>query len=484
MTSTNTAKIARSSLWLTASYMLAKCSQLISQIVLSRILSPTDFGVWAMVLTATTLSALFRDAAIAQVLVLRGLDDKKLVNAVYSLGVNVSIGMFFLQAAAGLPLSQFFNVPMVWSLTACVAAVFLIGAGAGSHGAVLAREMKFKELAICDAAAGVARLSGAIGCAAFDGGVWSFAAGEISMALTDSLLKRFFSGYRFTYHLKPDSAAIREVRSYISGIISINLAVYANTNGDNLTIGRLLGARSLGFYNVAYQLAMLPLFALSQINRVNFSVLSQQDNEGKERYLCQSLELYALVAAPIYGVAFVAAPWFIPMLYGSQWIAAVRIFQIVLVFAYARGFMAILGTALNALNHPGANAAINWALVPLSIPSYIIGVRLGGTTGVAIAVALVMGVGATAWFWVATCRAAGWKLETLAEPIILPTVTISVTVAAVLAIPLPTYLQAYLQPLAVILIYAVALSIFSAGRVPQMLLGIVKRSLNSKKSAN
>lgn len=478
MTQTTAAKIAGGSLWLTTSFVLAKFSQLIAQIVLARLLSPKEFGVWAMVLVVTTLSALFKDAAIAGVLVYRGLDDKRLVNAVYSIGINISVGMFVLQVLIGFPLSQFFGIPMVWPLTACVALVFLIGAGAGSHGAVLQRQMKFKQLAICDSTAGFARFGVASICAAFGGGVWSFAAGEIATILVDSVLKRSMSGYRFTYHFIPETSAIREVRGYISGLIGINLAVYANTNGDNLVIGKLLGAQSLGYYSVAYQLAMLPVFALSQINRVNFSVLSQQDSEGKQGYLCQALELYALLSAPIYGVAFVAAPWGIPMLYGSDWVEAVSIFQIVLVFAYARGFMAILGTALNALNYPGVNAAINWALVPLAIPSYWLGAWLGGMTGVAIAVALVLGIGATAWFWLATCRAAGWKIVTLSEPIILPTVTISVTLAAVLGIPLPVHLHAFLQPLAIILIYGIAVSILSAGRVPRILISVVKHSLN------
>ncbi len=468
---------------MTTSFMLARFSQLIAQVVLARILSPKEFGVWAMVLLVTTLSALFRDASIAGVLVYRGLDDKKLVNAVYSLGINISIGMFVLQLLIGFPLSQFFGVPVLWPLTACVALVFLVGAGAGSHSAVLQRQMKFKELAICDIAANFARYGGALICAVLGGGVWSFAAGEITMALVDSLLKRCFSRYRFTYYFIPDSSAVGEVRGYISGLLGINLAVYANMNGDNLTIGRLLGTQALGYYNLAYQLAMLPASALSQINRVNFSALSQQDNEGKLSYLCQTLELYALLFAPIYGIAFVASPWVIPLVYGSKWGAAVSIFQIVLVFAYARGFMSILGTALNALNRPGINAAINWVLVPISIPSYLVGARLGGTTGVAIAVALVMGVVATAWFWLVTCRAAGWKIRTLTKPIILPTVTMSVTLAVVLAVPLPMYLQAYLQPLAIVLIYGTVLSIFSAGRVPQMLLGLIKHSLNIKENS-
>lgn len=479
MTQPSAGRIARGSIWLTSSFMLARLLQLIAQVVLARLLLPKDFGVWAMVLIVTTLSALFREAAIAQVLVHRGIDNKKLVDAVYSLGINISIGVFVLQCLAGFLTSQFFNEPLLSPLTACVAVVFLINAGAGSHSAVMTRQMKFKQLAICDTGAGIARFGGALICASFGSGVWSFAAGEILMALVDSSLKRSLSGHRFTYHLIPEPAAMREVRGYISGLIGINLAVYANTNGDNLVIGRLLGTQSLGYYNLAYQLAMFPVLALSQINRVNFSVLSQQDNESRKNYICRALELYALLSAVIYGVAFVTAPWLIPTLYGSKWLAAVNIFQILLIFGYARGFMAILGTALNAMGSPGTNAAINWVMVPLSIPSYLLGVWLGGPMGVAIAVVLVMGIGATVWFWLATCRVAGWQVGTLIEPLLLPTVTIILTVATVLAVPIPVYLQAYLQPLAVVCIYAIVLSIFSAGRVPQMLLGVVKRSLKS-----
>ncbi len=476
MTRIATAEIAGSSLWVGGSFALSKGFQLISQIVLARLLAPEDFGIWAMVLIWTTLSALFKDTSIAQVLVQRGLDDQKRVNAVYSLGVNISVGMFVLQSVAGYPLSLFLGVPVLWPLTACTGLVFLISAGTGSQTAVMQQQMRFKEIAICDAMASLARLGGCLTYALYGGGVWAFAAGELAAALADSLLKRWLSGYRFTYNLIPDSASIREVRGYISSIVGINLAVQANTNGDNLIIGRLLGAQSLGYYNVAYQLAMIPVYALSQINRVNFSVLSSLDKPSKQAYVCQALELYAILSAPIYGIAFVIAPLLIPWLYGHAWTSAVLIFQLVLLFAYARGFMGILGTALNALDKPDINSAINWSLVPLSIPSYFLGAWLGGTTGVAIAVVMVMGIGATVWFWVATCRAAGWKLSTFLEPVLLPSLVVVIAVAMVLVTPIPILWQ----PLIVLSIYGLGLSIFSAGRVPHQLLAVGRRALADK----
>lgn len=478
MTKANSIRLIKASLWMTISFALSKVAQLISQIILARLLSPKDFGVWAMVLIVSNFSVLFRDVAIAQVLVQRGLDNKKIVNTVYSLGINISIALFVVQAISGLPLSHFFGVSIVFPLTVLSASVFLISAGAGSHTAVMQRQMKFTQLAICDSVASFTRVGAAIACAFMGGGVWSFAVGEIAMALADNLLKQSFSGYRFTYSFRLDSSAVKEVRKFIAGIVGSKFAVQINTNSDNLIIGRTLGTQALGYYNLAYQLAMMPVYALSQVNRVVFAALSQKDNAGRKIFLAKVLELYAVLSAPIYGVGLAIAPWVIPLVFGSEWEETATLFQIVLIFAYTRGFMSILGTTLLALDKPLKIAIIDWVLVPVSISSYLIGANLGGIQGVATAVALVMGVGATIWFFLATCRAAGWNVGLLIQPILLPTVAMGIALMLIFTIPFPEYLRPLLQPLILILIYGTILSIFSKGRIPKMLINLIKISMN------
>lgn len=465
------AQIRKSSLWLTLNFAFLRGMQLVSQIVLARMLARSDFGIWSMVLIVTTLSALFKDSALASVLVQRGIGDKKLVNAVYSLTINISIGMFFLQVAAGYPLARFFDEPILFPLVVGTAFVFLIGAGTGSHAAVLTLNMKFRELAIADATAGFVRTTITILGAWMGYGVWAFLAGELSMSVVASLMQRCWSGYSFRYHLFPDKTAVAAVRGYISSLIGINLAVYVNTNSDNFIIGRLLGPTALGTYNLAYQLAMLPNFALSQINRVNFTVLSQRNPEGQQAYLARLLKLYAIWAAPIYSVAFVIAPWLIPKVYGVKWSDAVFPFQIILVFAYARGFMAILGTTLNALNKPHLNALINWCLVPLSIPTFILGAHWSGIRGVAIGVALLLGIGATLWFWVTTCWAGKWPLFHLLKQVWIPTATMPILIAFAYACNGPLFWKASLM----LLIYGSLLLRLYPSQTVQLLLKLNKR---------
>ncbi len=483
MASLNSKSIAKSSLWMTVGFALGKVAQLLAQIILARLLSPKEFGVWGMVLILSNFSILFRDVAIAQVLVQRGLDNKNIVNTVYSLGINISLGLFIIQTIAGFPLSLFFGVPIVFPLTAFAALVFLIGAGAGSHGAVMQRQMKFRELAISDSLANFTRVITSITCASFGWGVWSFAMGEVAMATVDSLLKHNLSKYKFHYSLRLDVTAVSEVKKFIMGIIGGSLAVQINTMGDNLIIGKMLGKQALGSYNLAYQLAMTPAYVLSQVNRVILSVLSQKNNPDKKIFLAQSLEIYAVIFAPIYGVAFIVAPWFIPLLYGADWQDAVSLFQILVLFAYTRGFIAILGNTLLSLDKAITNAMINWALVPLAISSYFIGTNLGGTQGVAIAVALVMGVGASIWFWFATCYAADWQVVDIIKPILLPTLTIIACVLLILNIPYSGDSIVYIKPVFLILFYLVGISVLSRGRIPNILIGIVK-SVKSSQGVN
>jgi O-antigen/teichoic acid export membrane protein len=53
MTQASSTKIVKAGLWMAASFAIGKVAQLISQVILARLLSPKDFGIWAMVLILT-----------------------------------------------------------------------------------------------------------------------------------------------------------------------------------------------------------------------------------------------------------------------------------------------------------------------------------------------------------------------------------------------------------------------------------------------
>lgn len=475
MTHTSSKKIAKASLWITASFALGKVTQLMAQVFLARILSPEDFGIWAMVLVLSNFSLLFRDTAIAQVLVQRGLDDSKLVNTVYSIGVNISVFLFFIQVLAGLPLSNFFDKSLLFPLTALTAFVFLIGAGAGSHTAILQRKMKFKELAICDLLANFSRVSSLIISSMLGCGFWSFAIAEISMALVDSSSKRYFSKYKFDYCFTLEQSKINEIKGFVLGILGSKIAHQMNITGDNLIVGRLLGARALGYYNVAYQLATTPAYAFAQINsRVFFAALSQMDEQRKPILLKKVIEFYANTAILIYAFAFILTPTLITNIYGDNWKECINICQIILIFAYTSGFMSILGAYLLSINKSLKIARIDLFIVPFALTAYFVGARIGGIQGVAIAVTFTMGFIASVWYLISACRIAKLDIKPLLKAAVLPTVALLTSITTTQFIFNYVKVLPYLKLLSILIFHLATINLLSRGRLPFSLFNFLK----------
>ena len=108
----------------------------------------------------------------------------------------------------------------------------------------------------------------------------------------------------------------------------------------------------------------------------------------------------------------------------------------------------------------------------------LVGAWFGGIQGVAISVAIVMGVGATAWFWLATCRAARWDAIALLKPLGIPTVAIGLSIACshwlVSATPLPQWSQSVL----VLGGYLGIAGVLSGGQVFEVFKDTLLRSLN------
>ncbi|MEM1368313.1 MAG: oligosaccharide flippase family protein [Cyanobacteria bacterium P01_H01_bin.15] len=476
MTEINTRKVTGGILWTTLSYLNNRLLKVLAQAVLARMLTPELFGIWAMVQVQLVFYEIFRESSIAQVLVQRDYRDRTLSNAVYSFAIDFAIGLFIVQIILGYFISEFFGSPIVWPLTAAAAVTLLISAGSTCHRSVLVHQLRFRELMLIDSTANVGGLFATLGWAASGAGVWSFIAGYLTTAFIRSFLLRRRSGFRFSFYWWPNWPVLKEVKGFIGGVMAVQLATYTNNNADTLLIGKLLGAASLGQYNIAYQLAMLPLFVLTRCQVVNFSVLSQQNRKQQISFFYQALSLNALMGAFVYGSAFISAGWLIPLIYGEQWTDAVGLFQILCIYAYARLFFKTFGTLLNATNKAGYNGLINWLLIPLSIPAYWYGAQWGGTTGVAISVSAVLGVAGTLGFLLVSTCVAQLSLGNVVKMIGLPTV--SMLLALYVVAHQPFVLHKLFEPFCLTIIYLLIASILSRGEVPQTLVKLGKKSFS------
>ncbi|KKL74358.1 hypothetical protein LCGC14_2065700, partial [marine sediment metagenome] len=218
--------------------------------------------------------------------------------------------------------------------------------------------------------------------------------GVISVILgyvSKSLVKTFFLFFIGLKIWKPSfEFNFREINNFLSfgvyqlGERSLN---YLNSNIDKILIGKFLGTVTLGYYNLAYNLVSYPIIVINQIfTRVSFPYFSKLQNNMKrlEKAYLNLISLVSFINFPIYISFVLISPYFLPLLYGTQWYSSIIIVQILSLVFLLRCIANPIGSLLLAKGH--ARLGFIWnAIVTMIFPFIILlGIIFGGIIGVAI----------------------------------------------------------------------------------------------------
>ena len=190
----------------------------------------------------------------------------------------------------------------------------------------------------------------------------------------------------------------RDLNGYLSfglyqmGEKTIN---YLNSNLDYLLIGSMFGAKSLGFYTLAYNLIIKPTTLINPIiTKVAFPFFSRMQNEPirlKRGYL-KVLQLLSTVNYPLLAGLAVVAPAAVPVIFGEQWLPSIILIQLLTIVGLLRSNGNPVGSLILAKGRADLGFKWNLAITVTQIPGLYLGARMGGTVGVAIAFSIVMAI--------------------------------------------------------------------------------------------
>lgn len=114
---------------------------------------------------------------------------------------------------------------------------------------------------------------------------------------------------------------------------------YLAENGDNVVVGRVMGAASLGLYQMAYKVSILPISEISEVvSRVVFPVYTMIAND-KKRLLSafsKTIASVALSAALVGIIIFLFPGQIISLLLGKQWLSAVPALKVLALYGVVR----------------------------------------------------------------------------------------------------------------------------------------------------
>ncbi|GEO08175.1 lipopolysaccharide biosynthesis protein [Segetibacter aerophilus] len=298
--------------------------------ILARIISPRDFGLAGIAIIIVEFSKLFTQMGVGPAIVQRKeLEDRHLTTGfTLSLCMGVLFAGFLFLAASTLEV--FFRMEGLAPVLQAISVVFFVDSTTLIGQAQLQRNMKFKLLAALEVmsyAIGYGAVGISLGYLGM--GVWALVIANISQAVLYAALVMIVQPFSkrpgFNYN------AFKELIHFGAGHTLARIGNYLAIQGDNLVVGRTLGAASLGIYGRAYQFMVMPssLFG-NTLDKVLFPAMSkvQDDKQKLVKAYLTGTSLIALIAIPISVLFVFLAPEIILSLLGPQWKEVIDPFRI------------------------------------------------------------------------------------------------------------------------------------------------------------
>lgn len=353
--------------------------------VLSRILTPKEYGIVAVCQVFILFFQMIVEAGMGPAIIQNKELNSKEIGILFNYSVLIAIVMAILFGIFGNALVFFYNnsiyIKLAWLMAI---SIFFNGLNVVPT-AILNREKRFRIINFNQVIANA--LSGLVGILlAIKGfGVYALILSTIVLA-TVSFILNFFRA-KLDLVTKFDRSVLKKILGFSSYQFSFNFINYFSRNGDNILIGKFMGASDLGNYNKAYQLLMMPnSVLLGLINPVLQPVLSDyQDNVEiiRETYL-KLVRLLALIGMPLSVYLVVYAKQVIFFIYGTQWSAAVFPFQVLATTVWVQMTLSSSGAIFQARNKPKDLYTTSIYSAIILISSFSFGIILGSLDKLAI----------------------------------------------------------------------------------------------------
>lgn len=374
--------------WSALSQVSRILTQLLSLLILARLLPPSDFGLAAMAMIVVGFASLFRDFGTAAAIIQTVNPGFRLINSVFWL--NVSLGVLMALAVGLLApiIAVVFAEPRLTDVLWMFLLTFPIASLGTVHQALLEKESQFRPLALVESVASFAGLLGAVWAAWSGWGVFSL--------VLQTLLTAFFStvGIWLICQWRPifqwDAKELLGLLRFSSNLVGFNLVNYFIRNADKMLIGRFLGATDLGYYSIAYRLMLWPLQNISSVvGRVLFPTFSQwqTDHERLANAYIRAMAAIVFITSPLLLGFFILRESFVIVALGDSWLPVAN----VLAWLIPVGLLQSIGTSVGTLYLATGRTDVmfKWGIGAglLVIPAFVIGLQFG-IVGVAAAYAV------------------------------------------------------------------------------------------------
>lgn len=315
--------------WMTVQKWATRVSGLVTIAILTRFLSPEDFGTVAAASVVLPFFYLLSDIGFAAYIVQVDRTDRRMLST--SFWFSSLAGLLLAAALIGLaPLfglvftsDDFVPVLRVLSLTVILTALSSVPM------ALLRRAMKFRSLAVQGTTAALVAQIVAVTMTFTGLGVWALVGQALAAQIVMTVLVWSTAKWLPTLAFSRREFAI--MARFGSKVLGVEFVAMVRAWAEATIISATLGMAALGYVNIAQRLVQivqdLTGAALVPVSTVAFAKIRHSPERLRDAYVRALRMTYVAMSPPLILLA-VAAPLVIPIVFGEGWSESARIAQI------------------------------------------------------------------------------------------------------------------------------------------------------------
>ncbi|MCM1006792.1 MAG: lipopolysaccharide biosynthesis protein [Ruminococcus flavefaciens] len=323
----------------------------IVQLILARLLDPTDYGVLTLLTIFINVSQVFVQSGLNTALIQRKDVTEKDYSTVFYVSLTMAVFLYALLFFTAPFIGAFYDMPQLKNILRVLAINLLPGAFNSIQNAKIAREMRFKQLMYCTF--GSVILSGIVGITmAYLGfGVWALVGQQLTNQIFVCLLMLIVVKWRPKPVFEFDR--LKVLFGFGWKLLCSNLIDTIYKELQSLVIGKKYNSGTLGYYNRGKQ---FPELVVNNLNGAIQSVMLpalaqyQDDKEKMKSMMRRSIVTSTFIVFPIVMGLGVCADSLISLLLTDKWLPCVPYLR-VCCFIYA--FYPVHTANLQAINAQG-----------------------------------------------------------------------------------------------------------------------------------
>lgn len=326
--------------WLGAFRVVGRALAFAKTAVLARILSPAAFGVFGIASIVLELLEVLTETGVNVFLVQEKDDIDEYINTSWVISIVRGIIISVVVVISAPLISSFFNSPDARNLIYMVAIVPFIRGFINPSVIKFQKDLTFNKQFWYQSALNITEVAVSIGLSLLLHSPVALIYGMTASAVLEVILSFFVVSPRPKLEINiPFAKEIINRGKWVTGAGIFN---YFFLHGDDMVVGKVLGPVSLGLYQVAYRISILPITEVAGVfGTVAFPVYVKimHDKARLKRAFLRIVLGITLLVTPFSVVLFLFTKPIVLLVLGNQWLSAVDALKILAVYGLVRAIV-------------------------------------------------------------------------------------------------------------------------------------------------